>query len=57
VAVHGSPIASPAVMLFFGRSFTGLERSIWRLLWHLGRTSLHVWLTGADANERHRTVS
>jgi len=45
------------VMSFPGGSLTWLQRSIWRALWHVGRSSLHAWLAGTDAGERNRTAS
>ena len=56
VVSRGNPVAWPQVMSFPGGSLTWLQRSIWRALWHVGRSSLHAWLADADASERHRTA-
>jgi hypothetical protein len=32
------------LMSFPGDSLTWLQRSLWRALWHVGKSSLHAWL-------------
>jgi hypothetical protein len=57
IMLYGSVIALSPVMSFPGGSLTWLQRSIWRALWHVGRSSLHAWLAEAEPAERKRTTS